>query len=396
MAFSLPHIDSRRPYSPPFSYKDKSATAGGARAVVSSYTAVALAFLRQYPLSRMRHASPRKIGQENAALIMLVRNSELHEALTSMRMMEDRFNKKFRYPWIFLNDDDFTEEFINYTSGMASGDTKYGKIGIEQWSMPQHIDQEEVERRMEEMVRKNVIYAGSMSYRHMCRYNSGFFYRHPLVAPYDWYWRVEPGVEYFCDLNYDPFTYMRENNKTYGFVMSMYEYRVTIETLWDSTREFLEDHPQFIAANNALDFFVDNHSPSAEGDTTISGNYNLCHFWSNFEIADLRFWRSEAYQSYFDYLDKLGGFFYERWGDAPIHSLAAGLFLPKSKIHHFGDIGYRHPPYARCPQVESMHQSGQCLCSRHEHFDDDGYSCLPRWWKVAGKSPGADVKPPEI
>jgi len=36
---------------------------------------------------------------------------------------------------------------------------------------------------------------------------------------------------------------------------------------------------------------------------------------SNFEIARLDFWQSDAYMAYFDHLDKSGGFFYERWGD---------------------------------------------------------------------------------
>lgn len=33
-----------------------------------------------------------------------------------------------------------------------------------------------------------------ISYRHMCRWNSGFFYRHPRLKDFDWYWRVEPDV----------------------------------------------------------------------------------------------------------------------------------------------------------------------------------------------------------
>ena len=37
--------------------------------------------------------------------------------------------------------------------------------------------------------------------------------------------------------------------------------------------------------------------------------YNGCHFWSNFEIGSLAFWRSEAYRKYFEHLDKAGGFF---------------------------------------------------------------------------------------
>ena len=42
-------------------------------------------------------------------------------------------------------------------------------------------------------------------------------------------------------------------------------------------------------------------------------SYNLCHFWSNFEIGDLNFLRGEAYSQFFDYLDQSGGFFYERY-----------------------------------------------------------------------------------
>jgi alpha 1,2-mannosyltransferase len=51
-----------------------------------------------------------------------------------------------------------------------------------------------------------------------------------------------------------------------------------------------------------------------------------CHFWSNFEIGDLDFWRGEAYSAYFDHLEAAGGFYYERWGDAPVHSIGASLF----------------------------------------------------------------------
>lgn len=33
--------------------------------------------------------------------------------------------------------------------------------------------------------------------------------------------------------------------------------------------------------------------------------------WSNFEIADMEFWRGEAYQKFFDHLESKGGFYYE-------------------------------------------------------------------------------------
>lgn len=27
-----------------------------------------------------------------------------------------------------------------------------------------------------------------------------FFYKHPLLAKYEWYWRLEPEIKYFCDI----------------------------------------------------------------------------------------------------------------------------------------------------------------------------------------------------
>jgi alpha 1,2-mannosyltransferase len=49
-------------------------------------------------------------GTEKATLVMLVRNREIREALSSMRSVEDRFNRKFHYPWTFLNDKPFTKD----------------------------------------------------------------------------------------------------------------------------------------------------------------------------------------------------------------------------------------------------------------------------------------------
>ena len=42
---------------------------------------------------------------------MLVRNSELDSALSSVKQLEERFNKRFGYPWVFLNEVPFTDEF---------------------------------------------------------------------------------------------------------------------------------------------------------------------------------------------------------------------------------------------------------------------------------------------
>jgi alpha 1,2-mannosyltransferase len=53
----------------------------------------------------------RYFGRPRAALISLVRNTELEGIQQSMRQLEYRWNHKYRYPWVFFNDEPFTEEF---------------------------------------------------------------------------------------------------------------------------------------------------------------------------------------------------------------------------------------------------------------------------------------------
>ena len=69
---------------------------------------------------------PRQVGRMRAAFVTLVRNNELWEIVKSIRQIEDRFNRKYHYPWIFLNDVPFTQEFMDITSGLISGQVKFG------------------------------------------------------------------------------------------------------------------------------------------------------------------------------------------------------------------------------------------------------------------------------
>jgi alpha 1,2-mannosyltransferase len=307
----------------------------------------------------------------NAAIVMLARNTDLNGIIVSMKQMEDRFNKKFRYPYVFLNEEEFSSEFQSRIRELTDASVEFGLIPREHWYQPDSIDEEKASAARAEMVKNQVIYGGSVPYRNMCRFNSGFFYRHPLLDKYRYYWRVEPDVKFFCDLDYDPFLIMQDQNKVYGFTVSLYEYEATIPTLWQAVKDFIHDHPNLVSPDNAMAFLSD------DGGET----YNRCHFWSNFEIGDLDLWRSESYRKFFDYLDEKGGFYYERWGDAPVHSIGAALFARKDQIHFFNDIGYRHEPFQHCPQGEA-HRKGKCWCDSNQNFDYEWYSCLNRYDKL--------------
>ena len=50
-------------------------------------------------------------ARPRAALISLVRNSELEGIMQSMRQLEYRWNHKYQYPWVFFSEEPFTDEF---------------------------------------------------------------------------------------------------------------------------------------------------------------------------------------------------------------------------------------------------------------------------------------------
>ncbi|OZJ03433.1 hypothetical protein BZG36_03184 [Bifiguratus adelaidae] len=328
-----------------------------------------------------------------AAFVVLVRNSEQESMTSAIRNLEERFNRNFHYPYVFLNDEPFTPEFKEAMHRVSDAEMEFGLIPEEHWSYPAHVNQTYAAECRERMEKDGIYYGGSETYRHMCRFNSGFFFRHPLLDKYDWYWRVEPGVKYYCDITYDPFIFMEKHNKLYGFVITLTEIPQTIPSLWQTTLEYARLRRLNLEPRNPKETStatIGPHSGLPEPTNPLfpyfrqpNGDYNLCHFWSNFEIASLNLWRSPQYMDYFNYLDKTGNFFYERWGDAPVHSLAAGLFLSTEQIHYFEDIGYQHDWYRHCPSKESK-LGCNCDCPTTDtksslNHDLAPDTCLPRW-----------------
>ncbi|CAK5265628.1 unnamed protein product [Mycena citricolor] len=308
----------------------------------------------------------------NATFVMLARNSDVNGAVQSIRSIEDRFNRDYGYPYVFLNEEPWTDDFKKRVSAVTRAPVSFGVIPRDWWYQPDWIDETKATAGRKKMEDQGIIYAGSVSYRNMCRFNSGFFFKHELLLPYKWYWRIEPDVHFHCSLTFDPFLYMEEQKKVYSFTIALYEWAPTIPTLWDTVKDFIKKYPEYVAPRNAMGFVSDD---GGEG-------FNMCHFWSNFEIADMDFWRGEIYTKFFEFLDATGGFYYERWGDAPVHSIAAALFLDKSKIHFFNEIGYEHPPNQHCPTDNDVWTKGMCGCDPGKTHDYNMYSCQRQWDRI--------------
>ena len=99
-----------------------------------------------WPRAQMRVIGFQESDTANprAAIISLVRNSELAGIQQSIRQLEFRFNSNtsHQYPWIFFNEEPFTQEFIDGTRNLTSGEAYYEIIPKEHWSIPKWIDEE--------------------------------------------------------------------------------------------------------------------------------------------------------------------------------------------------------------------------------------------------------------
>ncbi|KAK4076706.1 CAZyme family GT15 [Trichoderma aggressivum f. europaeum] len=307
----------------------------------------------------------------NAAFVVLARNKEIDGVIQSIKSVERHFNRWYHYPYVFLNDADFDENFKATVRNYTSANVEFGKVEPGTWGFPDWIDEKVAKEGIAKQGDAAVMYGGMESYHFMCRFYSGFFYNHPLLLKYEWYWRVEPEITYFCDITYDPFLKMIENNKTYGFTIAVKELRETVpnifryasaykrtnnltsQGLWEMFVEPQEHKEEHEDPNPPLPDEVLQGKPASlppiDPEAMEGEKYNMCHFWSNFEIAKLSWFRSKEYNDFFQMMDRSGGFWMERWGDAPIHSLAAGALLAPRDIHYFRDFGYRHTTIQHCP-----------------------------------------------
>ncbi|OMH85232.1 Glycolipid 2-alpha-mannosyltransferase [Zancudomyces culisetae] len=301
--------------------------------------------------------------REKAAIVALVMNTELEKLKYTIRQFEERWNSKYNYPYVFFNDIPFSDDFKEGIQAVTNANVTYVDLSADYWSIPAHVDLAKVIRSHKKN-KSRFIYGGKLSYQLMCRFQSLGFYNHPALASYKYYWRIEPDVGYFCDINYDPFHFMAKNGLKYGFTIAIHELANTVETLWTTTVDWVLKNKDMLPEENNAKWIL-------RGD----GDYNGCHYWSNFEIVDMDFYRSKEYTSYVDYLDLSGGFFYERWGDAPIHSIAASLLLPKEKLFWFDDIGYRHDTLHICPTNKNL--DNNCVCDMQGSLHD--YECLRNW-----------------
>lgn len=232
-----------------------------------------------------------------ACIFILLRNKDLCDLINTMIQFEKNFNKKHRYPYVLVSDQVLSAEFKRTIYKYTDSKIEFGLIPKHEWSVPDWIDRTKLKQSINKIGKNE-------GYRHLCRYYSGFFFKHELTLKYDYYMRLDPHVNFPCQVNEDPFETLIKLNKSYGFVIAVPEARFTIPTLWDHIKKWRETNLD-TGDDHGLDYISNDN-----GQTLSDKN---CIFYNNFEIGAFSLFRDQKYLDFFNTLDKTGGFYHERW-----------------------------------------------------------------------------------
>jgi alpha 1,2-mannosyltransferase len=302
------------------------------------------------------------------ALIVLARESEAGDLVKTMHSFDEAYNAKFQHDYIVFIDEVWAASSIAVLTNATKSrvrlhllDTDCVRVeGRCEWGMPAWIDR----RNFSNVLKEKTYYGNTENYRKMCRFFAGPMFSTLILDEYKFAWRLDSHVRYLCDIVDDPIARMEKAGAVYGFALRMVEKMDTIPTLWPRIEDWAVE-------NGRKSFMREQWGLTVPGHTVDRG----CHYWNNFEIVSIDFFRDKGYQSLFHTLDASGGFFYERWGDAPVRSWALSALARKDQVIYFEEVGYQHPWWFKCPPKSAVcWRKGVPMLPTSE---GEGAGCLP-------------------
>lgn len=334
--------------------------------------------------------------------------------------VQKRFNDWFSYPWVFISADGQEYENPEFLAQIKNLLPIEHKIEFNTansdyfWGVPDWVD---VNKVADSQIRLSGLeYGDSQFYRFMSRYFVGFFWKEEFLQDYDWYWRIEPGLELLCDIKHDLFRWMQDRNQVFGFSLSYAEpHKEVVNNLWKLLLEFVKDHEStkdmINFKENGYEFvtkYTDVPDDVTDADKRLEKereaakkggpiDYNGCQYESSFQLANLNFFRSEPFKLLFDKLDKNGGFFIDRWSSSSVQTMAINLFLRKNQIYFFDNIGFSMSSdslstssyvssmsrnFYNCPIDDEVYREFNCECDQGLDFTFMKNSCTVRFYDM--------------
>lgn len=165
----------------------------------------------------------------------------------------------------------------------------------------------------------------TLGYRHMCRFFSGDLFNQQILNNYENYMRLDNDSFILSPIYYDIFEWFEKVNAIYSYI----EPAVQI------------DHPKVVEGlNKTIKNWIETNNIHTK--TNINTIPEGKMYYTNFEIANINWFRNSMYKVFYDYIDSIGQIYISRWGDAPIRFLGTSLFLSKENIKPVYGFTYQH------------------------------------------------------
>ena len=255
------------------------------------------------------------LNKPRGAVVMLIsrRSVESEVFRTFAEHFDKNFNDAFRYPLIIFHESHANESDKQLLRSWTRSTLYFHLV---EFVLPPSVDESQITNHCGRPGQFPI------GYRHMCRFQAKTIYEKPILAieKLEYIWRLDDDSVITKPIAYDIFDFMQSRHLQYGYALVS------------------GDSPDcVIGLEEAVQHYVDGKSIKRKFTWKLP-----TIIYNNFEIAELKLWRSAQYTEFIEYIDSTSGIYRYRWGDAPIKSLAVSIFVAKNATHHFGDIGYRH------------------------------------------------------
>lgn len=321
-----------------------------------------------------------------AALVTLVHRKDLYYTIDLIRNVEDRFNHKYKYDWVFLSEEDIADSFKEVVGSFVSGNAHFRPINRKNdWAIPADINRNQLMTNMQELDMNGVPEGGSTTFRLRSKFLS-----RPIVdylPEYRYFIHIGNNIKLYCDMP-DIFADMKSNGAKLAYTISSSGTPHATNGLTDLVSDFMRNNKDIVRKDHWIDSFVE------PGKT-------FCEFAPGFIAWDLDFLRSDSFNRWYKDVDESSGIFYNRWSETSIQTLAAALFLSPREVQFLGDVGIYDGGRVNCPTDHSTRLSNKCTCpfdpridrnERNKIFTYSESSCTPKFLSLKGESfqPGWD------
>lgn len=161
---------------------------------------------------------------------------------------------------------------------------------------------------------------GGMGYRHMCNFFANAIFLRPELDGYDYQMRLDDDSFILSPICFNVFERMAKNRYKYCYRAIEYDIYETCEGLWSFARDY------FRCLNGRR--------------LKMPPPYPV--YYTNFEINDIDWFRSEPWQDFAKAVDATKGIWNYRWGDAPIRYLGINGLLDPEEILCLKELHYAH------------------------------------------------------